>query len=402
VTAQRIAIAYDCLYPYTTGGGERQYRAFAEEMARRGRQVSYLTTVQWDSGSALPRDFDVIPVTNKLRLYGPSGSRSSLAAVRYAAGLFRALRRKSDAFDGIIVSGLPVLNVFAARAALLGKRKPIAVDYLEVWTKRQWVAYSGRVGGRVAWLLQRAALRLTPAATCHSKLSAARLRSEGYRGPILVSAGLISDDAEALPPQPESPPGDYVLYAGRHIDDKQVEQIPPAVALARKRVPALRLVITGDGPANTRVREAVEQADGKAWTTLPGFVPQDELNSLLSGALCLLNPSRREGYGLVVVEAARWGTPTILADAPDNASVELIDDGTNGFIAPSADPRELADAIVKVHAAGHGLRRRTREWYSEAVRTRTIGRTVENLLHALDNAHERSQQHRSTAKKGHS
>ncbi len=38
-----IAIAYDCLFPFTTGGGERQYRAFAEEMTRRGRDVDYLT-----------------------------------------------------------------------------------------------------------------------------------------------------------------------------------------------------------------------------------------------------------------------------------------------------------------------------------------------------------------------
>jgi len=31
--ASTVAVAYDCLFPYSTGGGERQYRAFADELA---------------------------------------------------------------------------------------------------------------------------------------------------------------------------------------------------------------------------------------------------------------------------------------------------------------------------------------------------------------------------------
>ena len=35
-------------------------------------------------------------------------------------------------------------------------------------------------------------------------------------------------------------------------------------------------------------------------------------------------PSRRAGYGMIVVEAAACGTPSILVREPDNAAVELI------------------------------------------------------------------------------
>ena len=49
--------------------------------------------------------------------------------------------------------------------------------------------------------------------------------------------------------------------------------------------------------------------------------------------MCLVLPSRREGYGLVVIEAAAHGTPSVVVADPDNAAVELVTEGVNGFIA---------------------------------------------------------------------
>ena len=91
---------------------------------------------------------------------------------------------------------------------------------------------------------------------------------------------------------------------------------------------------------------------------VPGFVATETVDELMGRALCLLLPSRREGYGLVVIEAAARGTPSIVVPGPDNAAVELIEDGVNGVIAPSASPDDLAAAIVRVHDAGEPLRAR--------------------------------------------
>jgi len=46
----RICIVYDCLFPYTIGGGERWYRNLAERLAHEGHEVTYLTLRQWDRG----------------------------------------------------------------------------------------------------------------------------------------------------------------------------------------------------------------------------------------------------------------------------------------------------------------------------------------------------------------
>jgi glycosyltransferase involved in cell wall biosynthesis len=378
--AESVAIAYDCLFPYTTGGGERQYRAFAEEIVREGRRVDYLTARQWKTDPPSNGSFRVIPVVGHLRLYDADGVRRTTAALAYAWGLFRALARRRHAYDAVIVSGLPVLNVFAARAALVGSGTQVIVDYLEVWGRRQWLEYAGAVTGSIAWLLQRLAIALTPIATCHSMLSAARLHAEGLRSEPLVSPGLIDSAVDpGFTATPSQPP--IVLYAGRHIPDKRVETLPAAVERARERVPGLELVILGNGPTTPIVEAA---ARNREWIRMPGFVSEDELERLMSGAACLVNPSRREGYGLVVVEASGYGTPVVLVRDDGNASTELISTGENGFVASSTRPDDLAQAIVDAIEGGTALRSRTRAWYEDAVRTRTIKQTVKRILEVLD------------------
>lgn len=384
--ARSIAIAYDCLFPYTTGGGERQYRAFAEELAAEGRIVDYLTAEQWETEVPPAESFRVIPVTGRLRLYDEAGVRRAPAALAYAWGLFRALVRRRRAYDAVIVSGLPVLNVFAARAALLGSRTLVVVDYLEVWRLPQWREYAGEMAGWIAWFLQRIAIALTPVATCHSSLSAARLRAEGLRSEPLVSPGLIDSAADpGFTAMPSHPP--FVLYVGRHIPDKRVESLPPAVERARERVPDLELVLLGSGPSTPAVEQA---ARGREWIRMPGFVAEDELARLMGEAACLVNPSRREGYGLVVVEASAHGTPVVLVRDEGNASTELILEGENGFVAPSTSPEDLSTAIVAAIEGGTALRSRTRSWYEDAVRTRTIKQTVLGVLAILDRGRRRS------------
>ena len=67
---------------------------------------------------------------------------------------------------------------------------------------------------------------------------------------------------------------------------------------------------------------------------------------------------QRDGVSLAVDDAGE-GTPVVLVRGEDNAAVELIEYGVNGFVAPSASPRDLAEAIVLVHKAGPALREST-------------------------------------------
>ena len=82
----------------------------------------------------------------------------------------------------------------------------------------------------------------------------------------------------------------------------------------------------------------------------------------IAAAACLLLPSLREGYGLVVVEAVARGTPAVVVDGPDNAATELVEPGVNGFVAASADPeRDRARVVDAIEARRRrcGARRST-------------------------------------------
>ncbi|GAA3521871.1 glycosyltransferase family 4 protein [Nocardioides daeguensis] len=379
----RIAIAYDCLYPWTLGGGERQYRAFAEEFVAQGHEVSYLTRRQWDGPVPEVRGVEVVAVAGRAVLHDGSGARRPGPALGFAVRLFAHLLRNRRRYDAVLVSALPATNVPAVRGALLGSRTAVAADWLEVWTPQRWRDYSGPVLGRVAWALQRLAARLSPVATCHSALNAARLVDSGLRSTPLRSPGLVfpEDHGPAFLEPPRRP---HVIYVGRHIEDKHVDALPAAIAAARRHLPGLTATIYGDGPCREDVRREVERLGLEDVVALPGFVERAEFDHALRTASVLVNPSGREGYGLVVVEAMAAGTPVVVVDGPDNASVELVDPGLNGAVARTTDAEDLAAAIVEVIERGAELRRSARAWYDEHARTGSVAVTARRILAAIE------------------
>ena len=70
----------------------------------------------------------------------------------------------------------------------------------------------------------------------------------------------------------------------------------------------------------------------------------------------------------------------MVVDAPDNAAVELVEDGVNGFVAKSAKPEELSEAILRVHSAGSALRESTAGWFRRNRERLSLETSVERVL----------------------
>lgn len=378
----RIAIAFDCLFPWTKGGGERQYRGFAEAFAAAGHEVTYLTRLQWDEEPVI-EGIEVVAVSNDRNLYDANGVRTIGPALRYAYGLAKHLRANRHRYDAVLVAAVPSTNVPAVRAALLGSKTAVCVDWLEVWRPDQWLAYSGPVVGRVANALQWLAVKLSPIASCHSRWTARRLRAVGLRGEPVVSPGLI-EPRDDLEPNTAvtSPP--RVVFVGRHIADKRVETLPAAIAEARKHIPDLEATIYGDGSSRAAVLAEIERLGLGDVIRTPGFVSQEELDEGIRTAAVLVNPSQREGYGLVVVESCAVGTPVVLVEGEDNASVELVEPGVNGQVARTT--ADLGAAIVEVVSAGETLRKSTHDWYVRVSKTNTVRAAAMQILDRLAEA----------------
>jgi glycosyltransferase involved in cell wall biosynthesis len=372
----RVCLIFDCLYPYTVGGGERWYRALAEQLAARGQTVTYLTRLQWDAdeGADVP-GVDVIAVTPRMELY-VEGRRSIPVQIRFGLGILRHLLRHGGDYDVVQTPGLH-FSLLAVLAARLVRRFKLVVDWFEVWTREYWLEYLGGVAGRLGWLGERWMVRSRHEALCFSRLHAGRLEQLGHRGPVTLVEGLSLLPAESPEPAPAEP---LVVFAGRQIPEKQAPAIVPAVALARARIPGLRAEIFGDGPDRATVLRLIGEHDLEGAVTAPGFASAEEVRETLRRALCHLFPSRREGYGLVVVEAAALGIPTVVVRSPDNAALELVDDGENGVVAESGGPEDLAEAILRVHAAGPELRRSTAEWFRRNRRRLSLETSLDTVL----------------------
>lgn len=100
-----------------------------------------------------------------------------------------------------------------------------------------------------------------------------------------------------------------------------------------------RLVIIGEGPEEARIR-----AMDVPGLELAGRIDAEERDRLYGEAWVLLHPSMLEGWGLVVMEAAAHGTPTLAFDAPGVR--DAIVSTRTGLLA--RDEREYVDLWVEL------------------------------------------------------
>jgi glycosyltransferase involved in cell wall biosynthesis len=360
----RVCIVYDCLFPYTVGGGERWYRSLAGRLAAEGHEVTYLTLRQWPRGEAPDggAGVRVRAVGPRMALYTTSGRRRILPPLAFGLGVLWHLLRHGRRYDVVDTAAFPYFSLLAAALARPLGHYELVVDWFEVWSESYWREYLGPAGGRVGAIVQRACARVRQRAFCFSELHAARLREEGLHGQPIVLRGLFAESVEPAPPRTADP---LVLFAGRLIPEKQAPLGVAAVALACERIDGVRATFFGDGPDRAELERAIARLGLDGVVAAPGFADAQTLDREMRRALCLLLPSRREGYGLVVIEAAARGTPSVVVAGEDNAATELIVDGVNGTIAEHSDAATIADAIVRVADAGQALRESTAAWFAD-------------------------------------
>src|SRR3954464_1179034 len=291
----RVCLVYDCLYPHTVGGAERWYRNVAERLVADGHDVTYVTLRQWEPGERPQIDerVRVVEAGPRMELY-VEGRRRIGPPVRFGVGVFLHLLRHGRRYDAVHMASFPYFSLLAAGLLRRLGRYRLGVDWFEVWSRDYWRSYLGRLGGFVGWAVQRLCMLPRQSAFCSSRLHARRLREEGFRGEIRIFEGLFEGPSEPLDPLPAEP---VVAAAGRHIPEKRMEAIVPAVVRAREQIPELRGEIVGDGPARGLVLEAISRYASNGEVVAPGFVSGEHVEHLFRRALCMVLASEREGYG---------------------------------------------------------------------------------------------------------
>jgi glycosyltransferase involved in cell wall biosynthesis len=135
-----------------------------------------------------------------------------------------------------------------------------------------------------------------------------------------------------------------LLFIGRLVKEKSVEELFVVTSILRKYVPDIHLIIVGSGPDTERLTQ-LATAHPETFT-MWGESFGDELKGLYARATVFLNPSSTENFCTTNLEAMACGTPVIAAEAGGNQ--EQVFDGINGFLSKPHDPTDMAKRALQV------------------------------------------------------
>jgi N-acetylglucosaminyl-diphospho-decaprenol L-rhamnosyltransferase len=300
-----------------------------------------------------------------------------MAAVRLAAH-GREIRELVASLDPELVIAW---GMRSAIAALIGPGLACPVIF-----QHNDLLPSPAIGAVVRAAAGRARLVLAPSRTVAEDLDP----SGGLANRLVVVHPGVDVERFTFRPPSIKPP--TVLVLGAITSWKRPDLALGACALARQRVPDLRVRIVGeplseDGEALlAHLEQRAAAPDLAGAVELPGAVadPAEEL----ARATCLLHCAEREPFGLVVLEALAAGRPAVVPAAGGPA--EIVDDSC-GMLYRPGDPADAADAIVKVlddpelaaslgatgreRAKRHFDLDRTRRGYEQALAPALTGRT---------------------------
>lgn len=192
------------------------------------------------------------------------------------------------------------------------------------------------------------AYRHVPAITI-SPSSAASLRAMGLAGPIaLLPMATDLEPEPQLPPLAEKETGWTLIALGRVVPSKRIDHVLRALpALAATGFPARLWVVGAVQPAYQRRLVNLAQSLGVAGQVrFWGNVDEAQKRELLRRAHLLVACSVREGWGLIVTEANRVGTPAVVYNVPGLR--DSTRHGVTGLHSARPQPAALAQAVTQL------------------------------------------------------
>jgi len=317
------------------GGSEAYLQRIGAQLAQSGMRVT-LRTARYP-GSARREVADGVQIQ---RRGGPYSVyvRAGLAMVAARLGLGPLRHARPD----IVVdtqNGLP----FLARLAY-GRRVVVLVHHCH---REQWPV-AGPVKSRIGWFVES---RLSPRLHRRNQYvtvslpSARDLTELGVR-PDHVA--VVRNGVDAAPPATHDVPRSTtprVVVLSRLVPHKQIEDALAAVARLRPLIPDLHLDIVGGGWwAQRLVDHAAELGISEA-VTFHGHIGDVLKHEVLQRGWVNLLPSRKEGWGLAVIEAAQHAVPTIGYRSSGGLSDSVVD-GVTGVLVDDLD--DLVDGLHRL------------------------------------------------------
>jgi glycosyltransferase involved in cell wall biosynthesis len=317
------------------GGSEAYLQRIGAQLAASGVDVT-LRTARY---AGAPRN----EVVDGVRINRAGGAYSiyiwaGLAMVLARIGLGPLRRVRPD----VVIdtqNGLP----FLARLAY-GRRVVVLVHHChrELWP------VAGRWKGSFGWFVES---RLSPWLHRRNQYVTVSLPSARDLTDLGVDAGQIAvvrNGVDEAPPETlafaraEHP---RIALLSRLVPHKQIEDALNAVAELLPRIPGLHLDIVGGGWWGDRLVEHARLLGVADAVTFHGHVDDVTKHEVLQRCWVHVLPSRKEGWGLAVTEAAQHGVPTIGYRSSGGLTDSIVD-GVTGILVD--DHRDMVVALERL------------------------------------------------------
>jgi glycosyltransferase involved in cell wall biosynthesis len=365
------------IWPPDVGGPASHAPEFAERLRARGHEVEVVITA--DAAPA-PEAYRVRWTSRRT----PRGVRHVLSA----ASIAHAARRA----DVVYTTGMLVRSALGSSLA----RTPLVMKLTSDPTYERALRYGFSGGGLEAFQDARGArVRALRRARDLAVGRAAHLVVPSDALRQLALGWGIPEQRITLVPNPVEAPvelasreelrrkhaldGPTLVFAGRLAPQKALGVALDALA----RVPSVTLLIAGDGPEESQLREHAAELGLDGRVHFLGAQPRSVVFELLRAADGALLTSSWENFPHVVVEALAVGTP-VLATAVGGVS-EIVRDGENGLLVPVGDAAALARAIER-YFEDAGLRQSLRAAADSSVEVYAPDRIYEQLEQILERA----------------
>jgi glycosyltransferase involved in cell wall biosynthesis len=144
-----------------------------------------------------------------------------------------------------------------------------------------------------------------------------------------------------------------ILFVGLITKRKGIDLLIKAFSRIVTAYPDSLLILAGPISLSVKGRQefleemkkVIEDSGFRDKVIFPGIV--DNVDDYMKASNLFVFPSRKEGFGTVVVEAMATGLPVIAVNIPGVTS-SIIDDGENGIIVFEEDPGKIETAIRKL------------------------------------------------------
>lgn len=187
-----------------------------------------------------------------------------------------------------------------------------------------------------------------------------------------------ADDPRALRARLNLPErGALVTFVGSLIERKGIDVLLRAWTSIHARHPDATLLLVGvhefpdDAQAAAFLRAQLDALPGAARERALLIGVQEAVEHWLRAADLFVFPSRREGFGTVMIEAMACGLPCVVAELPDITDFIFGDDGEAGAVVPQGDSETLAARVnglladpQRMRALGDAARRRAVERFA--------------------------------------